>query len=305
MKRIRGALRAAGFVAWTLLAGGLWLCIRPFLSREKRAAGGALTLHLWSRGLCRVIGIRAEVRGGVCRGPSLRVGNHRGYLDVIVLASVSPALFVSKDDLAEWPVLGYLGKSVGTLFLDRTRPRAVAETAAGMTELFRAGQSVIVFPEGTTTADDGTGASMAPFHSSLFEPALRAPVPVQPVALSFAPRDPRDPADLAAWTGDATFLPHLWRLLCARGLVARVAFGEPLTGFTDRRDASDAAREWIRGALDALSAGGKPAPHGFGHGADLVRGVPHEGRRMGDRHRAARLAQQGQVVRRVADRHGA
>jgi 1-acyl-sn-glycerol-3-phosphate acyltransferase len=244
-----------------------------------------------------------EVSGRVCRGPSLRVGNHRGYLDVIVLSSVSPALFVSKDDLAGWPVLGYLGTSVGTLFLDRTRPRAVAEVGARMTELFTNGSSVILFPEGTTTAGDVPG----PFHSSLFEPALRARISVQPVALSFAPQKAKnDSADLASWTGDATFLPHLWRLLCSGGLVARATFGNPLPEFTDRRAAAEAAREWISDSLaDSELGRGKPALHGLGDGAGLVGGVPHELRRMGDRHRTTGFAQKRQVVRRVADGHGA
>ncbi len=313
---LRGSLRAAGFVLWTLAVGGAWLCVRMFLrksDRAARAAGGAMTLHLWSRGLCRLLGLRVKVTGEACRGPALRVGNHRGYLDVIVLSSVSPALFVSKDDLATWPVLGYLGASVGTLFLDRTRPRAVAETGAAMSELFALQQSVIVFPEGTTTADDGTGAALAPFHSSLFEPALRGDVAVQAVALTFAGRtgnagDSADAADLATWTGDATFLPHLWRLFCARGLEVRAIFREPVRGLTDRRAAADDAREWIRATLlNGMSerVGRKPAAHGIGHGAGFVRGIPHELRRLGDRHRATGFAQQGKVVGRIADRHGA
>jgi 1-acyl-sn-glycerol-3-phosphate acyltransferase len=297
MKMLRGALRGVLFVTWTFAAGAGWLCFRPFLGRAHRATGGAWTLHLWSRGLCRLLGIRVAVSGRACRGPSLRVGNHRGYLDVIVLASVSPALFVSKDDLAGWPVLGFLGKSVGTLFLDRTRPRAVAEVGAGMADLFARGQSVIVFPEGTTTAGDAP----SPFHSSLFEPALRAQVPVQPVALSFDARGSKDSPNLASWTGDATFLPHLWRLFCSGGLVAHLTFREPLSGFTDRRAAADAARVWI---TESLSGRGKPAAHGLGNGADLVGGVPHELRRMGDRHRAPGFAQKRQIVRRVADGHG-
>jgi 1-acyl-sn-glycerol-3-phosphate acyltransferase len=170
------------------------------------------------------------------------VGNHLGYLDVVALSASCPAIFVSKDDLAGWPVMGYLGKSVGTLFLDRARTRAVAEVGEAMRAAFAAGVSVIVFPEGTTTTGDRVGD----FHSSLFEPALRADVPVRPVALSYAT------AGLAAWVGDASFVPHFWRLLRARGLTARLVFGTARTGHSDRRAAARAAREWI---VDALGAG--------------------------------------------------
>jgi 1-acyl-sn-glycerol-3-phosphate acyltransferase len=219
-----------------------------------------MTLHLWSRGLCVLLGIRVTVLGTPCPAPSLRVGNHIGYLDIIVLSATSPALFVSKDDLATWPILGYLGRSVGTIFLDRTRSRAVAEVSTKMSHLFADNRAVIVFPEGTTT----DGRTVGPFHSSLFEPALRGAnrreTPVQAVALSYGARTARDPHDLAAWTGDATFLPHFWHLLCARGVTVKTHFAEPTTGHTDRRAAATAARDWIAAAL-----GGEPAAHGLGH----------------------------------------
>jgi 1-acyl-sn-glycerol-3-phosphate acyltransferase len=299
---IRGGFRAAGFVAWTLAAGGVLLCIRPFLRERLLAAGGAMTLHLWSRGLCRLLGIRIEVRGVPCRGPSLRVGNHTGYLDVVVLSAVAPAFFVSKDDLAGWPVLGYLGRSVGTLFLNRGRPRAVAETGEAMGKLFARNQSVIVFPEGTSTS----GHDPAPFHSALFEPALRvnsgAGVPVQAVALSYDPRYSSDPDDLAAWTGSATFVPHLWRLLCSGGLNASAVFAEPVTNYGDRRAAATGTRNWIAAALSSRR---ETSSHGPGHGADLVRGGPHRLGSVRHRHRSTRLAEQGQIVGRIADRHSA
>lgn len=311
---MRGVLRAAGFIGWTLGVGGAWLCVRALSGSKRHASGGAFTLHVWSRGLCRLLGIRIEVRGIPCRGPVLRVGNHRGYLDVIVLAATAPALFVSKDDLAGWPVLGFLGKSAGTLFLDRTRPRAVTEVGEGMRALLSGGargQAVILFPEGTTTA----GNTVQPFHSSLFEPALRAGAAVQGAALAYAPRDPRDPPDLAAWTGGAAFVPHLWRLFQSRGLHARVVFQEPVSDYADRRAAAAGTREWITEELAKRAAAGtkkdstqprisgKIPPHGFGDAAGFVRGVAHRLRRLRHGHRASSLAQQGHVIGRIPNRH--
>lgn len=270
---VRGVMRAAAFVVWTLGLGGVWLGLRVFMPPARRLGGGARVLHVWSRGLCRLLGIRVTVEGEGARGPALRVANHCGYLDIIVLAATAPTLFVSKDDLASWPVLGFLGKSVGTMFLDRTRARAVAEVSARMKAAFEAGQSVLVFPEGTSTDGGPEGVDVAPFHSSLFEPALRGNVPVQPVALDY-----RAGRAHAVWTGDATFLPHFWSLLRARGLRhatratcvidVRVAYGtavKDVTGAreaTDRRAAAAAARAWIATAL--RRDGGEPAPHGLG-----------------------------------------
>jgi 1-acyl-sn-glycerol-3-phosphate acyltransferase len=251
MSHLRGLARAAGFVAWTLAVGGAWLAFlaaaRPFVSGDLRQRGGAWTLSLWSRGLCRLLGLRVSTRGPIPRsGPCLIVSNHIGYLDVIALSSVTRALFVSKEDLARWPVMGPLGKSVGTLFLDRARPRAVAEVAAGLRRAFAAGASVIVFPEGTTTRGD----TVEEFHTALFEPALRAPVPVRGTLLAYARRCVADPEDMAAWTGNASFVPHLYRLFRGRGLDVRIVFqaaGETSgrRRETDRRVVAAGVRAWM------------------------------------------------------------
>jgi len=270
----RGIARALAFVAWTLSVGLVWLAVRAFLRGARRARGGALALSLWSRGLCGLLGIRvtawdrgegAPARGSnIPRTPHLLVSNHIGYLDVIVLSALAgardsahaPALFVSKDDLARWPVMGPLGRSVGTLFLDRDRPRAVAEVAAGMRAAFAGGQSVIVFPEGTTTGGD----VVRPFHTALFEPALRASVPVRGAFLAYMPRSRRDPADLAAWTGDASFVPHLYRLFRSGGLEARVTLQPQPTLGGDRRRVAEEIRGWMQQRLEERERAKAPGP---------------------------------------------
>jgi len=270
LSHLRGVWRGVAFVVWTLSVGGAWLCLRPFVRGARRARGGALTLSLWSRGLCGLLGIRVAAEeaswnrhegsagksalSAASHTPYLIVSNHIGYLDVIVLSALAgrragarassgipcaPALFVSKDDLAGWPVMGPLGRSVGTLFLDRTRPRAVAEVAAGMRAAFAQGLSVIVFPEGTTTAGD----VVQPFHTALFEPALRAAIPVRGALLTY------DSPDLAAWTGDASFVPHLYRLFCSRGLDVRVALQPEVVREGDRRAVAETIRVWMQKKL--------------------------------------------------------
>lgn len=313
----QGLMRAVLFVLWTLGMGAGWLVFRPLSSpvtapgaprspqagsplrptAGNRSSCGAWALHLWARGVCRILGVRIVATGRMCRAPALHVSNHVGYLDVIVLAATAPALFVARDDLARWPLLGFLAASTGTVFLDRTRPRAVVAAGERMAEHFAAGASVIVFPEGTTT----DGATVAPFHASLFEPARRAQagdtIPVQAIAVRYEGRPARGargaqdetngrhgtsrgtgPPDArgtpepktrtgggdtspqpghdrashprAVWTGEATFLPHLWKLLCADGLTARIWCAPAVTGFADRRAAAAEARAWIASVLE-------------------------------------------------------
>lgn len=291
LAHLRAAARAPGFVAWTLAVGGAWLVARPFLPARLRAHGAARVLSLWSRGLCRLLGIRLRVQGAPPRGPVLVAANHLGYLDVIALAAARPALFVSKADLSGWPVMGALARSVETLFLERERPRAVAEVCQGMSRRFEAGASVIVFPEGTTTR----GASVGPMHAALLEPALRAGVPVIGAVLTYARRREKDPEDLAAWVGDASFVPHLYRLFKSRGLEATVRFRGEACAAPGRREAAAELRAWMLESLDAARApeASREVPeHGLGHGGGFVRRGAHgvRGVRHGDR--PSRPAQQ-------------
>jgi 1-acyl-sn-glycerol-3-phosphate acyltransferase len=252
----RGIARAAGFLAWTLAVGGAWCAVRWALSPARRTAGSARVLGLWSRGLCRLLGIRVATTGAPARGPVLLAANHIGYLDIVVLASVAPALFVSKSDLAGWPLMGPLAAAVDTLFLDRARPRSAAEVGAGVLTYLDLGRRVIIFPEGTTTRGDIVG----PFHAALFEPAVGACARVQGALLAYTPRSPRDPDDLAAWTGEAAFAPHLYRLFRGRGLDATVVFQEKDARPADRRAAAEGARSWMTGMLGRLRGPGPVAP---------------------------------------------
>jgi 1-acyl-sn-glycerol-3-phosphate acyltransferase len=281
----RALARAAGFVAWTLAVGGAWLLARAALPARLRARGAARVLSLWSRGLCGLLGIRLRVQGAPPQGPALIASNHLGYLDVIVLAAAHPALFVSKSDLAGWPVMGALARSVETLFLERDRPRAVTEVCRGISRLFEAGAPVIVFPEGTTTL----GESVGPMHAALLEPALRAGIPVRGAALSYARRSEKDPRDLAAWVGDASFVPHLYNLFRSRGLEATVRFRPGDCAARERREAAAELRAWM---LEALNDSGKVAEHGLGHGGGLVRRGAHGVRSARHGHRPSRPAQQ-------------
>lgn len=242
IRALRGVVRALLFAAWTAGIAAAWLIRRRGMRGAARhlAPHGARTLHLWARGTCRILGLRVEASGSACRSAVLCVSNHTGYLDIVVLAATGPSLFVSKDDLARWPVLGSLAASVGTVFLDRTRARGVVDAAARMADLFTAGVPVILFPEGTTTDGGRYGHEPAPFHAALFDPAIRAGVPVQAVALDYRKGRP-----FAVWTGHETFLPHFWKLLCTSGVTVRARYAEPVPGHTNRHVAAGAARSWI------------------------------------------------------------
>ena len=166
----------------------------------------------------RIVGLEVAVEGTPPRGGALVVANHVSYLDPLAIAAVVPCVPVGKAEVARWPVLGAVGEATGVLFVareDRDSRFGVVRAAEGV---LGAGLPVLNFPEGTTTAGD----RVLPLRPGLFGSAMRLGIPVAPVAVRY------DPPDLA-WFGDATFLPHLARLLARRSARVRVAFGAPLS----------------------------------------------------------------------------
>lgn len=224
-------MRAAWRRAWrvpallALILGGLALAL------SARAAGGAtwflrpagqgLTVG-WMRALNRVIGLRVRVVCQPCRVPALVVANHISWLDVPALAAVLPMTFVAKADVRRWPLLGRLAGLAGTRFLDRTSIGAVRPLLEHIAARLRAGHRCAVFPEGTSTAGD----RLRPFFPALFQAAIDAGCPVQPVAIEYGHGVPGDA--LAPFTGDQDFVAHLWRLLGRRRTEVTLSFLAPV-----------------------------------------------------------------------------
>jgi 1-acyl-sn-glycerol-3-phosphate acyltransferase len=208
-------------------------------------------IESWSRGLLRALGIRLEVHGTLARGPVLLACNHVSWLDIVALQSVHAARFVSKAEVARWPLVGMLVRRCGTILVDRTRRRDARRVVQAIADTLRAGDRVAVFPEGTT----GTGRHLLTFHANVLEAAITADVAVQPVAIRHADADAPF-SDAAAFVGSATLLGSLWRLACADGLVTHVTFCTPLaSGSGDRRALAAEARAAIQSRLDRATNG--------------------------------------------------
>lgn len=196
------------------------------------AAGRAQRIQWWSAGLLRAAGVGLQVQGTPRPGATLLVANHVSWLDIPALhAAVPQARFVAKADMRRWPLLGWLVAGAGTLFIERERKRDALRVVHAMAEALAAGQTVGVFPEGTT----GPGPELLPFHANLLQAAIATATPVQPAVLRFADAQRRfSPA--VEFVGDTTLLQSLWRVAAARGLVAHVQLLPPMaSAHADRR----------------------------------------------------------------------
>jgi 1-acyl-sn-glycerol-3-phosphate acyltransferase len=233
-------------VVWTLgcLIGAALLLLAGTVVPRARTAVRRGLARFWARGVARIASIEIQVEGEVPSERELWVSNHLSYLDPIVLLSVRRLVFLAKSEVRSWPGLGIGGHMAGTLFIDRVRLRDLLRVIPEMMAVLDRDESVLFFPEGTSTH----GGVLLPFRSSLFEAAARSGTPVRCVSLHFETRPGDPPAwESVCWWGDMTFLDHAFRLLCVRGVRARIDIApKPIQWSTDRKALSRAAETEVR-----------------------------------------------------------
>jgi len=162
-----------------------------------------------------------------------------------VLGAELGAVFVSKHDLAGWPLLGHLSRVTGTIFIDRGRRRDAVRVLREIDDAIGAGAGVLLFPEGTASRGDG----ILPLRAALLEWAARAGHPVHVAAVRYVTEDRERPAsDSVCWWGPtAPILPHFLGLAALPRIHAEVAYGEaPVSGTTRTDLAATLHRELTR-----------------------------------------------------------
>jgi len=245
MRRLRAVGRLVRCVVHGLHGLGIVLFRFPRLTQTERLAA----IRWWSEKMLRAIGIELRVEGAPASGGSLLVANHVSWLDIMVVHAIAPqARFVSKADVKSWPLISRLVDAAGTLYLERERKRDALRVVHAMAEVLRSGQTVAIFPEGTTS----TGHGLLPFHANLLQAAISTATPVQPVALRFSDSS-HAVSEAMEFVGATSLAESLWSSACGDGVVARVAFLAPRdSAGADRRELARRLRADIGAALGVV-----------------------------------------------------
>lgn len=207
MRSVRAGLRVVrllGVLALGVALASLVGLLERIPGRDWMPLRQRLTRWFLAR-LCAALPFEVRVHGELPNQPMLWVANHVSWVDIPLLGALAPLTFLSKAEVRQWPVAGWLAEKAGTLFIRRGSGDARMVNAQLATQLSR-GRSLLVFPEGTTT----DGRDLRTFHGRLLASAIDADVPVQPVALRYRRGD--QPCELAPFIGDDDLLSHLRRL---------------------------------------------------------------------------------------------
>lgn len=227
-------LRAVGRLAW-FAVGVVALIFDYFFDvvlcapKNLRAARAAW-LHRAARTNLKIFGGSVNYSGAIPKG-GLLVSNHLSYLDIVVICSVVPAVFVSKAEVRRWPVFGALAKMGGTIFIRRERRLDVGAVNGEIEKALADGALVVVFPEGTSS----DGETVLPFRASLLEPALRGGHEISLACLRYELADGDAKTEVCYW-GDHSFFPHLLNLLGKKSVRATLRFGKFSRTTDDRKE---------------------------------------------------------------------
>ena len=227
---LRVPLRALWLAGEILLVAIRYFIECPPWSRSATAAAKARWLHRSCRRTLRIFVAEVE-QCGELPASGLLVSNHLSYLDILVLSSLRPVVFVAKQDVKNWPVLGWFAAMAGTIFIDRERRTHVGQINREIEETMNNGILVILFPEGTSSG----GETVLPFKSSLMEPVVQQTHPLSVVLIQYELEDGDASEEVCYWK-DMTLLPHLINLLGKSSVRARLSCVRIDQLATDRKE---------------------------------------------------------------------
>jgi 1-acyl-sn-glycerol-3-phosphate acyltransferase len=260
---LRFVLVVAAFVVLTA-ALALVLLVQSVLRLPGR---GAVSIR-YSRIICALLGVRIHCVGTPPTHRSVLIlANHVSWLDILVITATVPVNFVAKREVAGWPLVGWVARARGTVFVDRERRQQTPAANARIARSLAEGQSIVLFAEGTSS----DGNRVLPFRSALVgalksavsQVAAGERIAVQPLSIGYTGLQGlpmgRQHRPIVAWYGDRSLVPHLREFLRRGAVDVTLSWGAPIDDdrVTDRKAVVRSIEAAVR-ALTAAALRGRP-----------------------------------------------
>ena len=219
------------------------LCLFIFVSSKSQQDK---VIQFWCRRLLSIFKIEVELIGVrenlFNQKKYLMVSNHISWLDIIVIQSIKPSIFVAKSDVASWPLFGWVAQMTGTIFIRREKVSDIKKALKKMKRRLIK-RSVCIFPEGTST----NGRYVLPFKSNLFQSSIDSNKSILPISISY--REANAYTDKVAFIDDMSLIDSIIKIKNGNHIKVIVDVMQPIRPRSNRKELASYAHEMIQKSL--------------------------------------------------------
>ena len=203
-------------------------------------------IQFWCKRLLSIFEIEVELKGVtenlLNQKKYLMVSNHISWIDIIVIQSIRPSIFVAKSDVASWPLFGWVAQMTGTIFIKRDKVSDIKKALKKMKRRLIK-RSVCIFPEGTST----NGRYVLPFKSNLFQSSIDANKSILPISISY--REANAYTDKVAFIDDMSLIDSIIKIKNGNHIKVIVDVMQPIRPRSNRKELASYAHEMIQKSL--------------------------------------------------------
>ncbi|WP_253696572.1 lysophospholipid acyltransferase family protein [Bdellovibrio sp. HCB117] len=227
---VRGVVKILVFII-IILTFLIWsfVCHFALRSPEKRLKTFSANAKFFSGLIIKAMGLKLLVKNKPADSEKfLLISNHMGFIDIMMLASCTPMVFVTSNEMRETPFLGLLTEMGGCIYVERRSRTRILEEMKTIVDTLKKGFRVVLYPEATST----NGEKVLPFKKTLMMAAAHAGVPIQPVVINFRKINGEDFTlkwrDHVCWYGDIPFATAMWRAATLKSVIGEIEFLEQI-----------------------------------------------------------------------------
>lgn len=197
-------------------------------SKTQRLKSSSRILSRYSKRMMKLLNICNPHNYDISPNGLFIVSNHVSYLDIFVLSSIKPALFITSNEVKQHKFLGFLAKHTDAIFVERRNRTSVQKDIKRIHNYVKRGLNVVLFAEGTSTNAD----SVLPFKSALFAAVEKTRTFVVPITINYIFLDDelvrKSNRDRIFYYGDMFFGPHFMKLFDTKYMIVEVIVNDPV-----------------------------------------------------------------------------